>query len=65
MGYDSQSLVSEMRDGMNQVKANIAQFAQRLSAAPSCPNISCVSVTTVLIIVAVQLAVIVGYNFYR
>lgn len=65
VGYDTQSLISEMRDGMNQVKSNIAQFSQKLNTAPACPNVSCVSVTTVLFIVVLQLAVILGYNIYK
>lgn len=65
IGFDTQSLISEMRDGLNQVKQNFAQFSQKTGNAQSCPNVSCVSVTTLLVIAAVQLAVIVGYNMYR
>lgn len=65
VGYDTQSLISEMRDGMNNVKQNMAQFAQKLSTPPACPSVSCVSVTTLLIITAVQLALVIGYNIYR
>lgn len=65
VGYDTQSLISEMRDGMNQVKSNIAQVSQKVNSAPACPNVSCVSLTTILVVVAVQLAIILGYNIYR
>lgn len=65
VGYDTQSLVSEMRDGLNQMKQNFAHVQQRLANPPACPNVSCVSLTTILIIAAVQLAAILGYNIYR
>ncbi|XP_066143208.1 protein ERGIC-53 [Euwallacea fornicatus] len=65
VGYDTQSLVSEMRDGLNSVKVGMSQVANQLSQQGACPKVSCVSVTTVLIIVAVQLLVILGYNIYR
>lgn len=65
VGYDTQSLISEMRDGLNNVKQNLAQFAQKTSAPPACPSVSCVSITTLLIITAVQLAILLGYNIYK
>ncbi|XP_066255407.1 protein ERGIC-53 [Euwallacea similis] len=65
VGYDTQSLVSEMRDGLNSVKVGMSQVANQLSQQGACPKVSCVSVTTVLIIVAVQLLIILGYNIYR
>lgn len=65
IGYDTQSLISEMRDGLNQVKQNFAQFSQKTGNTQGCPNVSCISVTTFLVIAAVQLAIIVGYNMYR
>lgn len=65
IGYDTQSLISEMRDGLNHVKQNFAQVTQKLGSPQGCPNVSCVSVTTILVIAAAQLAVILGYNLYR
>lgn len=67
VGYDTQSLISEMRDGLNHVKQNMAQVSMKIDqgAGGGCPNISCVSVTTVLVITAVQLLIILGYNIYR
>lgn len=65
IGYDTQSLISEMRDGLNHVKQNFAQVTQKLGSTQGCPNVNCVSVTTILGIAAVQLAVIVAYNIYR
>lgn len=65
IGYDTQSLISEMRDGLNHVKQNFAQLTQKSGNVQSCPNVSCVSVTMVLMIAAVQLVIILGYNMYR
>lgn len=65
VGYDTQSLVNEMRDGLNHVKSHMAQMTNQMGQQSSCPTANCVSVTTVLVVVAVQLLVIVGYNFYR
>lgn len=65
IGYDTQSLISEMRDGLNHVKQNFAQVTQKLGSTQGCPSISCVSVTTMLIVAAVQLAIILCYNMYR
>ncbi|KAJ3647722.1 hypothetical protein Zmor_019584 [Zophobas morio] len=66
VGYDTQSLISEMRDGLNHVKQNVAQVAQKIDQSPSgCPSVSCVSVTSVLVIAVVQLLIILGYNIYR
>jgi mannose-binding lectin 1 len=66
LGYDTQSLISEMRDGLNHVKQNVAQVAQKIDQSPTgCPSVSCVSVTAVLAIAVVQLLLILGYNIYR
>uniref|UniRef100_V5GWJ2 Protein ERGIC-53 n=1 Tax=Anoplophora glabripennis TaxID=217634 RepID=V5GWJ2_ANOGL len=65
VGYDTQSIISEMRDGLNHVKQNVAQVSQKLGQGQNCPNVSCVSVTTLLGIAAVQLLIILGYNIYR
>ncbi|CAG9860160.1 unnamed protein product [Phyllotreta striolata] len=67
VGYDSQSLIAEMRDGLNHVKTNMMQMAQKITAPPggACPTVNCVSVTTILIISIVHLAVILAYNLYR
>lgn len=65
VGYDTQSLVSEMRDGLNHVKQNLAQLSQKAPTYQSCPTINCINTTTVLVIAAVQLAAILAYNLYR
>lgn len=65
VGYDTQSLISEMRDGLNNVKQNVAQVFQKMDQRTDCPSVSCVSVTTLLIIAVIQLAILLGYNIYR
>ncbi|CAH2084301.1 unnamed protein product [Euphydryas editha] len=67
----SPQLVNEMRDGLNQVKQNVASVAQRLQAAPqvvaqpACPSVSCVSTTTLLVVVAMQLMLMFFYALYK
>jgi len=71
MGYDMASLISEMRDGLNTVKRDVAAASQRLSgggaAAPGgCPPpTACLSTTIFLVFAALQLAVILGYSLWR
>jgi len=65
VGYDTQSLVSEMRDGLNHVKQHYGQVMQKLNEKPSCPSGSGVSVTLFLVTIVVHLAIILGYNIYR
>lgn len=67
-GYDYQQLVSEMRDGLNQVRQGIAGLgrtggAPQAQAATGCP--SCVSVTMILIITAVQLTLMLAYSLFK
>ncbi|KAJ8973047.1 hypothetical protein NQ317_011327 [Molorchus minor] len=68
VGYDTQSLITEMRNGLNQVKQDVSNVAQTLGQGTNCPKVAsagCVSITGVLVIAAIQLLVIVGYNIYR
>ncbi|XP_030752265.1 protein ERGIC-53 [Sitophilus oryzae] len=65
VGYDTQSIINEVRDGINHVKSNVAQVASQLGQGYKCPQISCVSLTTILFVVVLQLAIILGYNLYR
>lgn len=65
VGYDMQSLISEMRDGLNHVKQNYGQVMQKLAEKQNCPTTNCVSVTMLLGITVVQLAVLLGYLIYR
>lgn len=69
-GYDMQSLMHEMRDGMNQVKQGMAGVTQRLQqpsaqANVQCPTQTCLGMTTFLVTILIHLLVIVGYNMYR
>ncbi|XP_008560355.1 protein ERGIC-53 [Microplitis demolitor] len=67
IGYDYQSLISEMRDGLNQVKRDVAQTYNRLNAAPaaSCPTGNCLTTTIFIIFIVIQLIILIGYNMYR
>lgn len=64
VGYDTQSLISEMRDGLNHVKQNYAQVIQKLAEKQPCST-NCVSLLTVIIVVTVQMVLLLGYFFYR
>lgn len=67
-GYDMQSLVSEMRDGLNQIKLAIQSVQNRVNtpqAQMGCPSSNCLGLTPFLIAIAVQLFIILGYNIYR
>ncbi|KAJ4443884.1 hypothetical protein ANN_05671 [Periplaneta americana] len=72
VGYDMASLISEMRDGLNTVKRDVAAASQRLSAggagtaAGGCPpQTACLSTTVFLVFAVVQLIVILGYSLWR
>lgn len=66
--YAMNTLMGEMRDGMNHVKNQI-QAVQAKMASPlpqtACPNIPCLGLTQFLIAVVVQLVILLGYNIYR
>lgn len=67
-GYDMQGLVSEMRDGLNQVKLSLQHVQTRVNmpqAQTACPSSSCLGFTPFLIAITVQLIIILGYNIYR
>ncbi|KPI96370.1 PREDICTED: protein ERGIC-53 [Papilio xuthus] len=63
--------LNEMRDNVNQVKQAVNGVAQRLSQAPqiaaqsSCPDVSCVGTTTLLLVVAAQLTLMFLYTLYK
>ena len=65
VGYDTQSLISEMRDGLNHVKQHYGQVIQKLAEKQTCPSVTCVNITTVLVVAALQLVIILGYLIYR
>lgn len=67
-GYDMQGLISEMRDGLNQVKQGVQGVNARVNQAQplnGCPTVKCVGLTPFLIALAVQLVIILGYNIYK
>ena len=69
-GYDVQSLVAEMRDGMNQVKQGMAHVGQKLSSPQAsaqtvCPTGNCIGVTLFLSVSAVQLLLVILYNVFK
>lgn len=64
VGYDTQSIMSEMRDGLNHVKQNYAQLVQKLAEKQTC-SANCVSLITLICVVAVQTFIVLGYFFYR
>jgi len=65
VGYDSQSLLSEMRDGLNNVKQQYSTMYQKLSERPTCPSTGGVSTTLFLVTIILHLVIILGYNIYR
>lgn len=67
-GYDMQSLVSEMRDGLNQVKQGVQGVQARVNQPQplnGCPTVKCLGLTPFLIAIAVQLVILLGYNIYK
>lgn len=67
-GYDMQSLISEMRDGLNQVKQGVQGVQARVNQPQplnGCPTIKCVGLTPFLITIAVQLVITLGYLIYK
>jgi mannose-binding lectin 1 len=66
--FDMHTLVTEMRDGMNQVKMQVQGVQARVNQPQplqSCPTSNCLGLTPFLIAIAVQLVIILGYNMYR
>jgi len=70
MGYDMASLISEMRDGLNTVKRDVAAASQRLGSGGGAPGgcpapTACLSTTIFLVFAALQIAVMLGYSLWR
>ncbi|XP_065166680.1 protein ERGIC-53 [Atheta coriaria] len=66
VGYDTQSIISEMRDGLNHVKQHSQLVLQRLNEKPDCPSGGGgVSVTVFLVTIVIHLVIVLGYNIYR
>ncbi|KAI5643645.1 legume-like lectin family domain-containing protein [Phthorimaea operculella] len=67
-------LIAEMRDSLHQVKQTVVGVAQRISQQPlpqvagqasACPNVSCVSLTGLLVVMAGQLSAMFIYALYK
>ena len=66
MGYDSQSLISEMRDGLNALKRDIGQMGAKLNTGTvDCPTTNCLTTTMFLMFVGVQMIILLAYSMYR
>ena len=66
MGYDSQSLISEMRDGLNALKRDIGQMGAKLNTGTvDCPTTNCLTTTMFLMFVGVQMIILLAYSVYR
>lgn len=61
MGYDYQSLISEMRDGLNTLKRDIRQA----NTGGDCPTPNCLTTTMFLLFVAIQMIILLAYSLYR
>ena len=71
IGYDYQTLVAEMRDGLNSIKRDMAQTNAKLGTASQagqisdCPTGNCLTTTMFLVFLAIQMIMLLGYNFYK
>ncbi|XP_032666479.1 protein ERGIC-53 [Odontomachus brunneus] len=57
MGYDYQSLITEMRDGLNTLKKQMRQT--------ECPSTNCLTVSMFLLFIGIQMLILLGYSLYR
>jgi mannose-binding lectin 1 len=69
-GYDVQSLIVEMRNGLNEVKQNVVNVGHKLNqptaqANIKCPTQSCLGTTTFLVGIVIHLLIMIVYNIYR
>ncbi|EZA56617.1 Protein ERGIC-53 [Ooceraea biroi] len=58
MGYDYQSLVSEVRDGLNALKKDVKSVG-----SADCPN--CLTTTMFLLFIGIQMIILLVYSLYR
>ncbi|XP_011301413.1 protein ERGIC-53 [Fopius arisanus] len=67
IGYDYQSLVAEMRDGLNRVKRDVSETNAKLSGATpgGCPTVNCLTTTMFLAFLAIQMVILLGYSIYK
>ncbi|XP_073964848.1 LOW QUALITY PROTEIN: lectin, mannose binding protein ergic53 [Choristoneura fumiferana] len=74
-GAINPQFLAEMRDGISKLQQGVNGVAQRLTtpinpgvgavAGASCPEPGCVGLTALLLVVALQLALMFLYNFYK
>ena len=69
-GYDIQGLISEMRNGLNEVKQNVANVGNKLNQPMAqtnikCPTQNCLGTTAFLVGIVVHLLILIAYNIYR
>lgn len=58
MGYDHQSFMSEIRDGLNTLKKDI-----KTTVDTDCPN--CLTIGMFLLFIAIQMMILLVYSIYR
>ncbi|XP_011154814.1 protein ERGIC-53 isoform X2 [Harpegnathos saltator] len=61
MGYDYQSLISELRDGLNTLKRDFRQT----NTGGDCPTTNCLSTTMFFMFIAIQMIILLAYSLYR
>lgn len=64
MGYDYQSVISEMRDGLNTLKRDMRQSNTENGNA-GCPTVNCLTTTIFLLFVGIQMIILLAYSLYR
>ena len=68
-GYELNTLVMEMRDGLNNIKQGVATVGQKISQQPqqlgSCPTQNCLGLTAFLICTVVQLTIMLAYSMFK
>ncbi|XP_055686391.1 protein ERGIC-53 isoform X3 [Lutzomyia longipalpis] len=68
-GYETQGLLNEMRESMNNVKQGLAQIGHTLSTkdggGAGCPTSNCLGLTTFLVITVIQLSLVFCYSLFR
>jgi len=58
MGYDYQSFMTEIRDGLNTLKKDV-----KTSGSTDCPN--CLTTSVFLLFIAIQMIILLIYSLYR
>ncbi|XP_076230103.1 lectin, mannose binding protein ergic53 isoform X1 [Nomia melanderi] len=63
MGYNYDSIISEIRDGLNTLKKEIGQVNSK--GCSDCPTTNCLTTTMFLLFVAIQMVILLAYSMYR